>query len=155
MLDVLLEREVGLAEDEAAVQALVELLVPVLKQRDDLLGARVVGAVRARSRSAGNATGAGRSAARRSSAAARSSTASSASATTRATSVTVSSERLLERGERGVRVALAVTVGRELAQAARRTASGRARPPMSAPSGPTSHHRIGGRGAGDGGREGG
>ena len=44
-LRVLLEREVGLAEEQPAVQPLVDLLMPVLKQREHLLGCGVVGAV--------------------------------------------------------------------------------------------------------------
>ena len=94
VLDVLLEREVGLAEEQAAVQALVELLVPVLKQRDDLLGARVVGAVR-RDRVAPVAPAAPADEPHGVSAAARRSTPRSTSATTRATSVTVSSSACL------------------------------------------------------------
>jgi hypothetical protein len=45
VFDVLFKGEVGLAEEQPAVQPLVQLLVPVLEERDDLLGARVIGPV--------------------------------------------------------------------------------------------------------------
>ena len=118
-LRVLLEREVGLAEEQPPVQALVDLLMPVLKQREDLLGGGVVGAVR-RDRVAAVAPAApsdqpdGRQ---------RGGDEQRGEQRERRDAGDVGDreqERLLERLERGVRVAVAVTVGGDVAQAAAR-----------------------------------
>ena len=125
-LRVLFEREVGLAEEQPAVQALVDLLMPVLEQREDLLGRGVVGAVR-RDRVAPVAPAA---ASDQPHGGERDGDEQPGQQRERHDAGDVGDreqERLLERLERGVRIAVAVTVGGRCGAGRRSRATARGR----------------------------